>query len=228
MSRLARWTRQECNDAPAIRALLDKNIATIIARLLCVTCSLHTFTAASLGWRALYKGLEVVSEQQNQALRIQHGIRSRGKLVDVLHQAVKAENVHVVCALLMARVSPNQPDVWGDTPLIKAANRGCPEVAQSLITVGAKVDFQNKYGSSALIAATRSCDLETVQLLIAAGGDLELQDVYGMTALAWASREGAANQRNGLPTRWTANQKQIVALLQHHRSSSYFHTLDEE
>ena len=95
-------------------------------------------------------------------------------------------------------------DSYDGTGLIRAAERGHPQIVARLLAAGVAVDHVNRLGWTALLEAVILGDggpehTETVRLLVDAGADVELPDAGGVTALAHAQRRG---------------QRDIVGLLQ--------------
>eukprot|EP00005_Dracoamoeba_jomungandri_P003299 CAMPEP_0174254650 /NCGR_PEP_ID=MMETSP0439-20130205/3967_1 /TAXON_ID=0 /ORGANISM="Stereomyxa ramosa, Strain Chinc5" /LENGTH=949 /DNA_ID=CAMNT_0015336365 /DNA_START=523 /DNA_END=3372 /DNA_ORIENTATION=+ len=70
-------------------------------------------------------------------------------------------------------------NVWGDTSLITATDRGGFETIQFLVKHGANVNVVNNFGESALIRACRSGNLEIVKYLAENGADLFVSGYAG-------------------------------------------------
>lgn len=85
-------------------------------------------------------------------------------------------------------------DVFGSTPLIRAAENGRTEIVRMLLEQGASVQDTNNSGGTALIEA---CDYrgnsDTARLLIENKADIEAKDCLDVTPLMKASLNGHAN-----------------------------------
>ena len=89
----------------------------------------------------------------------------------------------------------NAKDSYNGTGLIRAADRGYPEIAERLIEAGVDLDHVNRLGWTALLEAIILGDgskpyVETVRLLVGAGADTSISDVHGVTPLARAEEAG--------------------------------------
>ncbi len=60
----------------------------------------------------------------------------------------------------------------GDTPLIKAARHGYPQLVEPLLDAGAAIDARNTMTSTALVVAASYGHLDVVRLLIKRGADV--------------------------------------------------------
>jgi uncharacterized protein len=81
------------------------------------------------------------------------------------------------------------------TGLIRAAQRGYPELVRPLIDAGAELDHVNNLGWTALTAAVVLGDgtepyLETVKLLLEAGADPKIADQHGVQPVVHAELLG--------------------------------------
>ena len=81
----------------------------------------------------------------------------------------------------------NQQDAEGQTALIYAAKNGYPEVAELLLSQGAKTEIKDQFGRTALTVATIHGQIEVVQLLIAAGANVNTRDANNMKPIVYAS-----------------------------------------
>ena len=86
-------------------------------------------------------------------------------------------------------------DEQDSTGLIRAAQRGYPELVQSLIDAGAELDHVNSLGWTALTAAVVLGDgtepyVETVKMLLEAGADPTVPDQHGVKPVVHAQLLG--------------------------------------
>jgi len=86
-------------------------------------------------------------------------------------------------------------DSYNGTGLIRAAERGYPEIVGRLLETSIEVDHVNRLGWTALLEAIILGEggaehTEVVRKLVAAGADVELADGRGITPLAHARRQG--------------------------------------
>ena len=79
----------------------------------------------------------------------------------------------------------------GETPLILAARRGSPRVAQMLLDRGANLHLADSDGRTALHLAARSDTPEIAELLLEGGADVNATDVTGATPLFLAVEAGS-------------------------------------
>ncbi|KAL0083496.1 hypothetical protein F4703DRAFT_1862316 [Phycomyces blakesleeanus] len=80
-------------------------------------------------------------------------------------------------------------DKDGTTPLIYAACFGKTEIAQALLTAGAKVDIQDSIGWSALMWATTNSHEALVKVLLAHGASSQQKTAKGRTAFDFVNTE---------------------------------------
>ena len=101
-------------------------------------------------------------------------------------------NEGAINVLLNASADPNIPDhTYGDTSLIKAAERRCRiEVLQAIIDHGAVVNATNKKNETALTQACFNKDEDAINVLLNASADPNIpDDTYGDTCLHVAVAE---------------------------------------
>jgi len=100
-----------------------------------------------------------------------------------LIRAAENADVAVVSSLLSSGADPNEVDnsvVRGRTPLMAAAETGCPDVVRLLLDSHANINATNEYGATALdIAVTSGGPTSPVAVLIAAAGG------RGKSGLEW-------------------------------------------
>ena len=88
-----------------------------------------------------------------------------------LIDAVKADDVATVRALLDKRVDVNAAQADGTTALHWAVERDAPEIVQLLIRAGANVKAANRYGATPLWLASLNGNAATIGMLLEAGAD---------------------------------------------------------
>jgi uncharacterized protein len=86
-------------------------------------------------------------------------------------------------------------DAQGNTPLIRAARRGYPELVGPLVDAGADVDHVNQLGWTALLESVIFGDgsepyAQTVRALVEAGADARMADVHGVPPRTHAELAG--------------------------------------
>ena len=89
----------------------------------------------------------------------------------------------------------NDLDSWNGTGLIRAADRGYPQVVARLIAAGIDLDHVNRLGWTALLEAVilgggDAAHREVVQLLLRAGADPTIADRDGVTPAEHARSRG--------------------------------------
>ncbi|GMH36936.1 hypothetical protein BSKO_04809 [Bryopsis sp. KO-2023] len=79
----------------------------------------------------------------------------------------------------------------GFTPLHGAAEKGHPEIVETLLEAGADIDARSRVsGASPLYFSARFGHLDVVEVLIKAGANLDAQDDQGLSALYVAALDG--------------------------------------
>jgi ankyrin repeat protein len=118
-----------------------------------------------------------------------------------LVEAIKANDVTAVRAVLATRVDVNavQPD--GTTALHWAVDRDAAEIVQLLIRAGANVKATNRYGATPLWLAALNGNAATIGMLLEAGADVAARSAEGETALMVAARTGTLDAVNTLLAR---------------------------
>lgn len=96
---------------------------------------------------------------------------------------------------LAAGADAQAKDSFNGTGLIRAADRGYPQITALLLRAGVQVDHVNRLGWTALLEAVLLGDgspryAETVRLLLDGGADPRLGDRDGVTPLVHAERRG--------------------------------------
>ena len=95
--------------------------------------------------------------------------------------------------LIASGHSVNMTDDDGETPLMRAAERGNLRAVDALITAGANVNAQDEDGNTALMDAADEGHTAVVLRLIQAGADVNARDDEGETALRKAIEERHAD-----------------------------------
>ena len=118
-----------------------------------------------------------------------------------LIDAVKANDVTAVRALLDKRADVNtvQPD--GTTALHWAVEQDAVEIVPLLIRAGANVKATNRYGATPLWLASLNGNATTIEMLLEAGADPSAASDEGETALMVAARTGKIEAVNRLLAR---------------------------
>ncbi|KAI9022788.1 hypothetical protein CLU79DRAFT_144812 [Phycomyces nitens] len=109
-------------------------------------------------------------------------------------RTVSSGDLSKVLALLedettRALIDIDARDKDGTTPLIYAACFGKTEIAQALLTAGAKVDIQDSIGWSALMWATTNSHEALVKVLLAHGASSQQKTAKGRTAFDFVNTE---------------------------------------
>lgn len=106
----------------------------------------------------------------------------------LLMLAAASGRLALVDALIRAGADVNSTDERGWTALMKAcfnddADRGFPDVVQSLIDAGADIEAQIVYGTRPLMLAAGRGEAAVVDVLLRAGADVLARNEGGRTAL---------------------------------------------
>lgn len=103
--------------------------------------------------------------------------------------AIRTVDVGRVQRALAAGADANPKSALQDSPLVAAAEAGCPEIVRILLDHGA--DPSPRAAVPPLVTAAERGQLAIVTMLIDAGADLDALDEHGSTALASAAHSGA-------------------------------------
>jgi ankyrin repeat protein len=120
---------------------------------------------------------------------------------DRLIEAIRADDVATVRALLEKRVDVNAVQADGTTALHWAVDRESGEIVQLLIRAGANVMATNRYGATPLWLASLNGNAGTIGMLLEAGADAASSSTDGETALMVAARTGRIEAVNALLAR---------------------------
>jgi len=126
------------------------------------------------------------------------------------------EEGQVVSVLQYALTQPhpidlNEPlDLFGNTPLIKAAEKGHAKVVKALITGGAETP--NRDGDTPLIRAVANGHVKMVEALITGGANVEAPDRDGDTPLIRAIATGHVKMVEALIAPFQIKKRQIRRL----------------
>ncbi|KAE8574094.1 Putative Ankyrin-2 [Halyomorpha halys] len=107
-------------------------------------------------------------------------------LWNVLFYPVVSEQRKIVERLLESGVDINGKDLLGTTPLHKAAQRGCIDLAYILMKNSANINAVDNYGWTPLHVAclfSKKATLEMIQLLLDGGADINARTRFGFTPL---------------------------------------------
>lgn len=103
-----------------------------------------------------------------------------------LYRAVDSGNVKLIQAAVAQGANVNiRRRPWNMTPLLFAAEKH-PDVARTLIRLGADVDAADRDGVTVLMKAVQAGNLEVVRLLLANSAKTEARDNFHETALIYA------------------------------------------
>lgn len=83
--------------------------------------------------------------------------------------------------------NPNEPDIFGFTPLHYAAAKGDSKVLDQLLVRGAQVDAHSRDGTTALHIAAKCGHLNAVKKLLDHKAQVDVQDSTKRTPLHWAT-----------------------------------------
>jgi ankyrin repeat protein len=108
--------------------------------------------------------------------------------LDALLQAGKSDEILKLMA--EGKIEMNVADRSNQTPLIKAARWGRPDILKAFLDEGADLAVGDKIARTPLMYACQSKNLECVQILLDAGADIEARDQIGNTPLCWAAAFG--------------------------------------
>jgi ankyrin repeat protein len=95
-------------------------------------------------------------------------------------------NIKDVKHCLAVGADVNVKDLYGRTPLHRAAMRGHKEIVELLIAAGAEVNAKNKKSATPLHSTALFGHKEIAELLITKGADVNAKDKDGETPLDWA------------------------------------------
>jgi ankyrin repeat protein len=105
------------------------------------------------------------------------------------------DNSPLVDALLAAGADPNEPAIYGLSPLVLSLTRDYsnPAVTMRLLKAGAHVSRDCDEVDSTVSLATQDSSVEVIVALLDKGAPVNCQDVHGETALHWAAMNGEAD-----------------------------------
>ncbi len=81
----------------------------------------------------------------------------------------------------------NQQDAQGQTALMHASREGFPQVADLLLSKGAKTEIKDQFGRTALTVATIYGHYQVVCVLVSAGANVHTKDIHNMKPIVYAS-----------------------------------------
>jgi len=102
-------------------------------------------------------------------------------------EALYADDLEYVRALVERGEDVNQKLDWDSTPLILSCEQGSPEMVAYLISMKAEVNYAGKEsGITPLLAAAANGNPKVIELLIKHHADINLENTRGLTALDMA------------------------------------------
>jgi ankyrin repeat protein len=120
---------------------------------------------------------------------------------DRLIDAIKANDVGTVRALLDKRTDVNVVQADGTTALHWAVDRDAAEIVQLLVRAGANIKATNRYGVTPLWLASLNGNAATIGMLLEAGADANTGSAEGETVLMVAARTGKVDAVSALLAR---------------------------
>ena len=128
-------------------------------------------------------------------VRAQSAVAGRGQAAapdgtTPLHDAVRANDLKTVEALIKGGADVKAATRYGVTPVGIAALNGNAAILRRLLDAGANADTASPAGETALMTASRSGSADAVTLLLDRGANVNAKDtVRAQTALMWAVTE---------------------------------------
>jgi ankyrin repeat protein len=107
---------------------------------------------------------------------------------EALVKSIESGNINQMEYLISLGADLLLPDMYGETPLVKAAEIGNEMVVDKLLVLGSPPD--SCYGASPLYLATKKGHIQVVKCLIMAGSKVDWQHENGLTPLMEASSVG--------------------------------------
>ena len=111
--------------------------------------------------------------------------------------AIEAGDEDMVKALIAAGADASDPGAsveksmeYGDTLVMRAVDRGNPEILKALVAAKANVNKGNAYGVNGLMSAAMQGRAELVAILVKAGSNVNARDRNGTPALYSAVQGG--------------------------------------
>lgn len=111
----------------------------------------------------------------------------------------------IVPLMVRAGADPNQPDAFGETPLVHVARGGLSDVARELLHYPIDVDAKNRFGETVLLLTMRENFPFTALTLIEAGANIDTTDNKGKTAEYYARIGGHDEVLSAIFTMRAAN-----------------------
>ncbi|CAD7702704.1 unnamed protein product [Ostreobium quekettii] len=90
----------------------------------------------------------------------------------------------------LTETSVDAPNLFGDTPLLKAAENGRTATVKLLLDRGASIDEADQFGNMPLLRAAENGYTGTVELFLNRGAAVEAADGFGKTPLFRAAQHG--------------------------------------
>lgn len=123
-----------------------------------------------------------------------------------------ASNIESIKDAEKSGISLDHKDIFGNTPLMRAAYIGDAEAVEYLCSKGADVNIQNPRGDTALLNAAYYNHVEIAKILLKYNADTTIRNRQGFTALdaAWLN----LNYEN---SDWSRSYKDLVDLLKEYK-----------
>ncbi len=103
---------------------------------------------------------------------------------------IKRGEIQKIQSAINSGIDVNQPNAFGELPLITACHYGYFEIVQLLIANGAKVNQAGNLGETALHAASRKGNIEILFYLLSEGANINKPNSSGETPLHLACING--------------------------------------
>jgi len=135
-------------------------------------------------------------EEDGDDLAVDNSLTNNISLENQLRRAAHECNTRSVEDIIF-NTSNNRVDVndadpeSGQTALILAADRGCFEIVNTLLSAGANVDKEDGDGITPLQAAVVNEHIEVIKILLEAGADPHKEDLDGDSAYILAQESGS-------------------------------------
>ena len=140
--------------------------------------------AAARGAKRSYNKLEFF--QYLEQLGLNPNSPNNEGLTPLFIVSTRNPEVAVINYFIEKGNNPQQTNKEGRTPLMNTASFNTPEIAKTLLQLGAAINHKDKNGQSALTLAVENNKPEMVQLLLSNGADAQVVDNEGNTLYHYA------------------------------------------